>query len=55
MNRPEGDEFDRIRRNASIEKSRLLIAQYEAGLAFFHAEIEQDMFQLGKLDERLTR
>lgn len=49
----EADQFARIELTAKIEKTRSLLAQYEEGLTFFRAEIEQDMHKLGRLDERL--
>ncbi len=49
----ERDEFDRVRRNAQIERDREVLAQYEEGMAFFPARIENNRYGLGRIDERL--
>jgi hypothetical protein len=47
------DEFERIRLHEDIARARYLIGQYDDHQAFWRAEIETKMYQLGKLDERL--
>lgn len=47
------DEFDRIAQYEEIEKTRLLYAQYEAGLAYCREQIEKRTYRIGRLDERL--
>jgi len=49
----EADEFERIQLWADIEKSRVLVAQYEEGQAFFRKRIENHHYESGRLDERL--
>lgn len=51
----EHDEFKRIEYHHEIEKDRLIISQYEEGLAYQRNEIEGRSYELGKLDERLGR
>lgn len=46
-------QFARIQLREDVDKARLLIARYEEGLSFYRAEIEQHMFQLGVLEEKL--
>jgi len=49
----ERDEFERIRRVAQIEKDRNFIARYEEGTAFYRTRIEDNRYELGRIDERL--
>jgi hypothetical protein len=35
------------------KKSRVLVAQYEEGQAFFRKRIEDHHYEVGRLDERL--
>jgi len=49
----ERDEFDRIQLVSQIERERAIVAQYEEHLAFYRARIENRLYELGKLDERL--
>jgi hypothetical protein len=49
----EKDEFKRIQLVAEIEHARLLIAQYEEHQAYYRGRVEDDRYQLGRLDERL--
>jgi hypothetical protein len=46
-------QFDRIKLHQEIERAREIIAQYETGLAHYRQEIENYMYTLGWLDERL--
>jgi hypothetical protein len=36
-----------------MHRYREMISQYETGLAFHRRQIEDDQFELGRLDERL--
>ncbi len=47
------DEFERIQLHHEIERARLLISQYETGMAYFRSQIEGWSYRLGRLDERL--
>jgi hypothetical protein len=47
------EEFERIQLHEKIAKRRLLLAQYEEGLAFARRKIEESRYRLGRLDERL--
>lgn len=49
----EHDEFERISLTSRMERDRLLIRQYEEGLTFHRARVEQTRYDLGRLDERL--
>jgi hypothetical protein len=49
----EDDEFERIRLVAEIEHARLLIAQYDEHQAYYRGRVEDNRYQLGRLDERL--
>jgi hypothetical protein len=49
----ENDEFERMRLVAEIERDRLLIAQYEEHQAFYRDRVEDNRYELGRLDERL--
>jgi hypothetical protein len=49
----EDDEFERIRLAAEIEHARLLIVQYEEHQAYYRDKVEDNRYQLGRLDERL--
>jgi hypothetical protein len=49
----ERDEFERIKLHQDIERARMIITQYEAGLAFHRQEIENKRYRIGRLDERL--
>ncbi len=48
------DEFDRIRLTDQIERDRAMVAQYEEHQAFFRKRIEDNRYDLGRLDERLS-
>jgi hypothetical protein len=52
VDQKEQDEFVRIRLHQKIERARVLIGKYEEGLAHFHQEIEDNKYNIGKLDER---
>jgi hypothetical protein len=49
----EKDEFERMRLVAEVEHYRLLIAQYEEHQAYYRGRVEDNRYQLGRLDERL--
>jgi hypothetical protein len=49
----EADEFERMRLTAKIERARGFVAQYDEHQDFYHREIEDGLYELGKLDERL--
>lgn len=49
----ERDEFTRIGRLDQIDRDRLIIARYEEGMAFYRNRIEDNRYELGRLDERL--
>jgi hypothetical protein len=49
----EDDEFERIRLTDQIERYRLIVAQYDVHQAQYRARIENNRYELGRLDERL--
>lgn len=49
----ENGEFDRIRLVAQIERDRQLVTQYEEHQSFYRGRIEDNRYELGRLDERL--
>lgn len=49
----EGDQFDRIRLHQEIERARQLIRTYQEHMAFYQRKIEDNRYELGRLDERL--
>jgi hypothetical protein len=49
----EGDEFERIRIAAEIERYRGLIAQYDVHQSYYRTRVEDNRYILGRLDERL--
>jgi ribosomal protein L15E len=49
----ERDEFKRIELTARLQRARDLIMQYEEGLAFYRGQVEDNRYELGRLDERL--
>jgi hypothetical protein len=49
----QGDEFERMRLVAQIERDRQLVAQYAEHQSFYRARIEDSRYELGRLDERL--
>jgi hypothetical protein len=49
----DDDEFERIKRVERIQRAREILAQYEDGMAFYRRQIEDDRYQIGRLDERL--
>jgi hypothetical protein len=49
----EDNEIERIELWAEIGKSRSIVEQYEEGQAFFRARIEDRLYRIGRLDERL--
>src|SRR5712691_5736962 len=49
----EEDEFERIRTTAELERDRAIVARYEEHLAFYRRRIETQLYNLGRLDERL--
>jgi hypothetical protein len=49
----ERDHFERIKHYEDIERARMIIMQYEKGLAFYRREIENKRYEIGRLDERL--
>jgi len=53
MSPRERDEFERIRRIAQIEKDRNFLEQYDEGMAFYRSRIEDNRYELGRIDERL--
>lgn len=46
-------EFRRIKLRSEEERDRAMIRQYEEGLAFRRQKLEEIMYALGTLDERL--
>jgi hypothetical protein len=49
----ERDEFERIKLSADVERRREILVQYEEGLALYRTKIEEDRYDLGKIDQRL--
>jgi hypothetical protein len=49
----ERDHFARIKHHQDIERARMIIRQYEKGMAFYRQEIEDKKYEIGRLDERL--
>lgn len=49
----EADEFERMRLTAQIERARGLIAQYDEHQEFFRRQIENNRYELGRLDQKL--
>jgi hypothetical protein len=49
----EDAEFRRIELVSLLERERGFVAQYEQHLAFYRARIEERLYELGRLDERL--
>lgn len=49
----ERDVFTRIRTIDQIERDRAVIARYEVNMLFFSTRIENQLYELGGLDERL--
>jgi len=47
------DEFERIDLRETLERDRAMIRQYEEGLAFRRLHLQDIMYELGRLDERL--
>lgn len=50
----ESEEFERIQLAAQLERDRLIVRQYEEGLADRRYRIEQTRYRMGVLDERLS-
>ena len=53
MTSSEHDKFQRIKLTAHIERFREIILQYEDGLAYYRSEIEDHVYKIGQIDERL--
>lgn len=49
----ERDEFARIRIVDQVERDRAIVAQYEEHMMFYRTRIENRLYELGRLDERL--
>lgn len=49
----EYDKFQRIKRTADIERFREIIVKYEEGLADYRSRIEDQLYKIGRIDERL--
>ncbi|GIG89254.1 hypothetical protein Pen02_41900 [Plantactinospora endophytica] len=49
----ERDQFERMRLVEQIERARALIAQYAEHQAHYRARVEDNRYELGRLDERL--
>ena len=49
----ERDQFTRIGTVDQIERDRAIIARYEVNLLFYSSRIENQLYELGRLDERL--
>jgi hypothetical protein len=49
----ERDEFSRIELVSLIERERAIVAQYQEHLAYYATRLENRLYELGKLDERL--
>ncbi len=49
----ERDEFERMKLVAQIERARNFIKQYEEHQEFYRRQVEDSLYELGRLDERL--
>jgi hypothetical protein len=49
----ERDEFARIRIVDQVERDRAIVAQYQEHMMFYRTRIENRLYELGRLDERL--
>lgn len=49
----ERDEFRRIHLTAELERARQIVTLYDQNQRTFRRKIEDSLYQLGKLDERL--
>jgi hypothetical protein len=49
----EDDEFRRIELMSHLERECGIVALYEQNLAFYRTRIEERLYELGKLDQRL--
>jgi hypothetical protein len=49
----ERDEFARIRIVDEIERDRAIVARYEEHMLFYSTRIENQLYELGRLDQRL--
>ncbi|MFY1689084.1 hypothetical protein [Plantactinospora sp. WMMB782] len=49
----EHDQFERIRLVEQVERDRMLVAQYEEHQALHRTRVENNRYELGRLDERL--
>lgn len=47
------DEFERLDLRQELEKDQAMIRQYEEGLAFRRLHVQEVVYALGRLDERL--
>ncbi|GAA1411674.1 hypothetical protein ACFQZ4_31135 [Catellatospora coxensis] len=47
------DEFERIDLRQELARDRAMIQQYEEGLTFRRLHMENILYELGRLDERL--
>lgn len=53
MNPKEEDEFRRMEIMNKISRSREIIKQYELGFDFCRTQIEDSIYELGRINERL--
>jgi hypothetical protein len=49
----EKSQFERMSLTSKLERDREIVAQYEAGLAYYRQRIEDARYELGRLGERL--
>jgi hypothetical protein len=49
----ERDEFARIRIVDQVERDRAIVAQYQEHMMLYRTRIENRLYELGRLDERL--
>jgi hypothetical protein len=49
----EQDEFERMRLTAELERARGFVSQYQEHQEIYLRQIENNLYTLGQLDERL--
>jgi hypothetical protein len=49
----ESDQFKRIKITADIERFREIIVKYQEGMAEYRSLIEDGLYEIGGIDERL--
>ncbi len=53
MSPGERDKFERIKKTADVERFHEIIVKYEEGLADYRSRVEEHLYEIGKIDERL--